>query len=66
MGEAGRIFCDQYASSGTLAIIEPRGRQAARDVGMGELEPADRAARMRAVAAPEQFARACRADGGGE
>ena len=66
MGEAGRIFCDQYASSGTLAIVEPRVRQPAREVGMRELEPADRAAWMRAVAAPEQFACACRADGGGE
>jgi hypothetical protein len=66
MGEAGRIFRDQYASSCTLAIIEPRVREPAREVGMRDLEPADRAARMRAMAAPEQFARACRADGRGE
>ena len=66
MAEACRIFRDEYASSCTLAIVEPRVRQPAREVGMGELEPAHRTARMRAVAVPEEFARSGRAEGRSE
>jgi hypothetical protein len=57
VGQTRRILSDQHPGADIRGVAQPRRRELSRDGRTGELEPADGAAWMSAVFAPEEIPR---------